>query len=267
MPQFFGKYRGKVTANKDPLFLGRVQVSVPAIFGEGRQSWAMPCSPYAGKDIGFFAIPPLDTNVWVEFEGGDPDYPIWTGCFWGDNELPQNARVNDPAKVQVFRTEGITFTLSNLGNNKGLTIEVEKPIVDRKLKMVFNGEGIEINNQDETTIKLAANMIEIKNRDSSTITVNQNDIQLKESSIEIQLTNNSIDLTCSPATVKLTTSSGIELNNSPANAKITASGLELSSTPASVKVSPVKIELSNGAANVKLSPVSVNVNNGALEVI
>ncbi|WP_413173199.1 phage baseplate assembly protein V [Anabaena azotica] len=267
MPQFFGKYRGKVTANQDPLFLGRIQVSVPAIFGEGRQSWAMPCTPYAGKDIGLFTIPPKDTNVWVEFEGGDPDYPIWTGCFWGENELPQNAKVDDPEKVQVFRTAGITFTLSNLGDNKGLTIEVENPVVERKLKMVFNADGVEINNQDETTIKLTANMIELKNRDSSTITINQNDIQLKESSIEIKLTNNSIDLTCSPATVKLTTSSGIELNNAPANAKITASGVELTSTPATVKVSPSAIELSNVAANVKLSPLSVNVNNGALEVI
>jgi len=83
MKQFFGKYRGKVAANKDPLNLGRIQVSVPAIFGEGRQSWALPCTPYAGKDVGFFTIPPVDANVWVEFEGGDPDYPIWSGCFWG----------------------------------------------------------------------------------------------------------------------------------------------------------------------------------------
>jgi hypothetical protein len=61
MPQFFGKYRGKVTANRDPLNLGRIQVSVPAVFEEGKQSWAMPCSPYAGNGIGLFTIPPVDT--------------------------------------------------------------------------------------------------------------------------------------------------------------------------------------------------------------
>lgn len=266
MRQFFGKYRGKVTANKDPLFLGRIQVTVPAILGEGRQSWAMPCTPYAGKDIGWFTIPPLNTNVWVEFEGGDPDYPIWSGCFWGVDELPQNAKVEDPEKVQVFKTNGITLTLNNL-NEKGLTIEVENPVVERPLKMVFNADGIEINNKDETTIKITANMIELKNRDSSTMTINQNDIQLKESAIEINLTNNSIDLTCSPASVKLKTTSGIELNNSPANAKLTASGIELTTTPSNIKMSPGVIELSNAAANIKLSPVSVNVNNGALEVI
>ena len=57
---FFGKYRGKVVNNLDPMQLGRVQVSVPAILGEGRMSWAMPCTPYAGSGVGFFAIPPVD---------------------------------------------------------------------------------------------------------------------------------------------------------------------------------------------------------------
>jgi uncharacterized protein involved in type VI secretion and phage assembly len=54
----------------------------------------MPCTPYAGRDVGFFAIPPVNSNVWVEFEQGDPDYPIWSGCFWGMNELPEAAKVD-----------------------------------------------------------------------------------------------------------------------------------------------------------------------------
>jgi Type VI secretion system/phage-baseplate injector OB domain len=267
MRKFFGKYRGKVTANKDPLHLGRIQVNVPAIFGEGRNSWAMPCTPYAGKDIGFFAIPPINANVWVEFEAGDPDYPIWSGCFWGQDQLPTNAKVEDPVKVQVFRVEGITFTLSNLGDNKGLTIEVAGPVVERPLKMLFNADGIEINNNNETTVKLKADIIELKNRDSSTVTISQDNILIKEGAIEAKLTQNSIELTCSPATMKLTTASGIELNNSPSSAKLSASGIELGATPATVKITPASIELSNTAANVKLSPISVNVNNGALEVI
>ncbi|MFH7026543.1 MAG: phage baseplate assembly protein V [Heteroscytonema crispum UTEX LB 1556] len=267
MPQFFGKYRGKVTANQDPLHLGRIQVQVPAIFGAERQSWAMPCTPYAGVDIGFFAIPPIDANVWVEFEEGDPDYPIWSGCFWGEDELPQNAKVAEPEKVQVFRVKGITFTFSNLGDNKGLTIEVQNPVVERPLKMVFNADGIEINNNNETTVKLKADVIELKNRESSTVTISQDNILIKEGAIEAKLTQNSIELTCSPATMKLSTASGIELNSSPSSAKLSASGIELGATAATVKITPASIELSNAAANVKLSPISVNVNNGALEVI
>lgn len=70
MNQFHGKYRGKVLKNQDPLSLGRLQVSVPAVLGEGSLSWAMPCVPYAGKDVGFFMLPSEGSNVWVEFEGG-----------------------------------------------------------------------------------------------------------------------------------------------------------------------------------------------------
>ncbi|MBV6625829.1 MAG: hypothetical protein KI793_23355 [Rivularia sp. (in: Bacteria)] len=266
MKEFWGKYRGKVTGSKDPLHLGRVQIEVPAVLGEGRNSWAMPCTPYAGKDIGWFTVPPVGTNIWVEFEGGDPDYPIWSGCFWNEKELPKNAQVDEPDKVQVFKTDGITVTISNLGNNKGLTIEVDKPVVERKLKMVFNAGGIEINNKDETVAKLTADIIELNNQENSTITVAKDNIQLKENSVEIKLTSNSIDLIDNPSTIKLTTSA-IELANNPAKVKIAPSAIELSDTPATTKLAPSGIEMSMGAASVKLSPVSVNVNNGALEVI
>ncbi|GAB4367290.1 MAG: hypothetical protein Kow00121_05430 [Elainellaceae cyanobacterium] len=266
MRQFFGKYRGKVTANRDPLYLGRIQVAVPAIYGEGRQSWAMPCTPYAGKDVGLFMIPPIDANVWVEFEGGDPDYPIWSGCFWGQNELPQNARVEDPVKVQVFQTEGITLTLSNLDNNKGITLEVKPPVVDRTLKMIFNANGIEFNNKDETTVKLMPDQIELKNRANTTIILNTDNIELKQNPVTAKLTANSIELTCNPATIKLSTASGIEIANSPSSAKLGAAGIELSNAPGTIKMNPGAIELSNGLGNIRVSTVGVNVNNGALEV-
>jgi hypothetical protein len=266
MKEFFGKYRGKVTSSKDPMHLGRVQVEVPAVLGEGRNSWALPCTPYAGKDIGFFTIPPVGTNIWVEFEGGDPDYPIWSGCFWNEKELPKNAQVEEPDKVQVFKTNGITITLSNLGENKGLTVEVEPPCIERKLKMVFNADGIEINNKDETVVKLTADIIELNNKENSTVTVAQDNIQLQENSVEIKLTGNTIELIDNPSTIKLTTSA-IELANNPAKVKIAPSAIELSNTPATTKLAPSGIEISMGATNIKLSPVSVNVNNGALEVI
>ncbi|AFZ12034.1 hypothetical protein Cri9333_1125 [Crinalium epipsammum PCC 9333] len=267
MKQFFGKYRGKVTGNKDPSNLGRIQVSVAAIFGQDRQSWALPCTPYAGKDIGFFTVPPVDANVWVEFEGGDPDYPIWSGCFWGENELPQNAKVEDPVNVQVFKTEGITITLSNLEKNKALTVEVTKPVVEKPLKLIFNAQGIELNNDNKTIAKLTAETIELKNGESSTLTIAGDSIQLKESAIEIKLTANSIEMDSNPATLKLSTSSGIEIANPPAKALISSSGVELSSTPGNITVAPSGIELNYPIGNIKLSPVGVNVNNGALEVM
>ena len=92
MTRYWGKYRGKVVSNSDPEALGRVQVSCPDVLGSNTMSWAMPCVPMAGISAGVYAVPPLNANVWVEFEGGDPEKPIWTGCFWGTGEIPQRAQ-------------------------------------------------------------------------------------------------------------------------------------------------------------------------------
>lgn len=90
MREFFGKYRGKVVQNFDLEQRGRILVNVPDVLGTGT-GWAMPNVPYAGIQAGFYAVPPPQANVWVEFEGGNPDYPIWAGCFWGTGETPSLA--------------------------------------------------------------------------------------------------------------------------------------------------------------------------------
>lgn len=246
--RFFGKYRGKVTSTKDPLKLGRIQVEVPSVFADGRLNWAMPCTPYAGKDIGFFTVPPIESNVWVEFEAGNSEYPIWSGCFWGDNELPEYALVEEQDKIQVFRTQGMTITLNNAGQHhgltNGLTLEVEPDTVDRKLKMIFDGEGIEINNKDETTIKITADIIELNNRGSSTITISQDNIVSKESAVEVKLTASTIELINSPSKIEMTTSS-IESAVSQAKVNISFSGVDIQSGGA-------------GKINVGLGNTSIN---------
>ena len=86
--RFYGKYRATVEANDDKERLGRIEVTVPAVLGSERL-WAMPCVPLAGpKGVGFFAMPPVGARCWVEFEGGDLDHPIWSGCFWEKEEIP-----------------------------------------------------------------------------------------------------------------------------------------------------------------------------------
>jgi hypothetical protein len=81
--RFYGKYRGLVIDNIDPLQIGRVMLQCPDVLGEIPSSWAMPCVPAAGIQAGCFIVPPIGSQVWVEFEQGDPNYPIWTGGFWG----------------------------------------------------------------------------------------------------------------------------------------------------------------------------------------
>ena len=57
---------------------------VPAVFGGDKETaWALPSVPYAGNGVGFVFIPPIGTNVWIEFENGDPDTPIWSGSLLG----------------------------------------------------------------------------------------------------------------------------------------------------------------------------------------
>jgi hypothetical protein len=280
MRDFFGKYRGTVTNNKDPRSLGRVQVEVPAVLGDGRQSWAMPCVPYAGPKVGFFAIPPVGANVWVEFEGGDPDYPIWSGCFWGENEVPAQPAAPE---VKVFKTEGITLTMSSLGDKKGLSLEVADPVVPKPLKIEMNADGIQLSNNGKTMAKLTAEHIELTNNEQAKVRLTGEDIELisepvqaklrsKDKKIElihgsstVTLAADNVEIKQGVAVVKLS-GSGIELTQSPAAVKLSASGVEMSGGPAKVAVATANIELSHGLGNVKVAPAGVNINNGALEV-
>lgn len=154
MNQYFGKYRGKVENNVDPETRGRLQVSAPSVLGEGRLSWAMPCVPYAGPGVGFFAIPPNGANVWVEFENGDPDKPIWSGCFWGTGESPASPPV---AEKKVLKTDVGTITLDDTPGSGGITIETS----DGK-KIVINSAGIEINS-GQGTIKIDGSTVSVNN--------------------------------------------------------------------------------------------------------
>lgn len=80
---YLGKYRGSVIDNIDPLQTGRLLVTAPDVPSMNPVGWAMPCLPLAGNQMGTYMIPPVGANVWIEFEQGDPAYPIWVGCWWG----------------------------------------------------------------------------------------------------------------------------------------------------------------------------------------
>lgn len=141
--RYFGKYRGKVAGNSDPLQLGRVQVTCPAVLGDGKLSWALPCTPYAGPGVGFFAIPPVDADVWVEFEGGNPDYPIWAGCFWSKGQVPVPSAV---ASTKMLKTDGLTLTVDDRQGSGGVTLQVSSPVVSNALKIALTSDGIVLSN-------------------------------------------------------------------------------------------------------------------------
>jgi hypothetical protein len=159
MTEFFGKYRGKVENNVDPLQQGRIQVSVPAVLGDGRLSWAMPCVPFAGPQVGFFAVPPVGANIWCEFEGGRTDYPIWSGCFWGTGEAPVLPAI---AETKVLKTGAVTLNISDLPGAGGFTIEVNPPAVATPLKLAFSANGIELTS-GASSVKLTPASVSVNN--------------------------------------------------------------------------------------------------------
>jgi uncharacterized protein involved in type VI secretion and phage assembly len=100
--KFYGKYRGTVLDNIDPLQTGRLLVQVPDVAGVLPSTWALPCLPFAGPSSGFYEVAPVGSIVWVEFEQGNPDYPVWTGCFWGSSaDVPEYALAGTPGLQQV----------------------------------------------------------------------------------------------------------------------------------------------------------------------
>ncbi|MBP1468098.1 hypothetical protein EYB53_020460 [Candidatus Chloroploca sp. M-50] len=123
--RFYGKYRGLVVDNADPEHLGRLTLRVPSVLGEQVVTgWALPCVPYGGaENQGFLFIPEKGAGVWVEFEEGDLEFPIWTGTFWsrpgGTSELPKPNDGTQEGTVQRPPTRKIIKTL------KGHTIQFE----------------------------------------------------------------------------------------------------------------------------------------------
>lgn len=157
----YGKYRGTVVNNVDPEQIGRIQAIVPAV-SPIPSSWAMPCLPWGGTNQGVFTVPLVGAGVWIEFERGDPDHPIWTGCYWGNvAEVPVMAKAVPPAVpgitlqtalknglvisdvpgptggILIQTASGAMISVSDTGivisNGKGAVINMTGPTVDINL--------------------------------------------------------------------------------------------------------------------------------------
>ena len=114
--RFYGKYRGTVT-QVDAQTL-RIKAKVPAVLKDKETGWCTPCVPYAGKQVGFAFLPEKDAGVWIEFEGGDVSYPVWTGCYWRAGELPQDAT---PTVKTIATPQGLKLMLDDDGQTITLT--------------------------------------------------------------------------------------------------------------------------------------------------
>lgn len=153
MHKYLGKYRGTVINNIDPLQMGRLMVQVPDVSNVLPSTWAMPCVPFAGIQSGFFVVPAIGAGVWVEFEQGNPDHPIWTGCYWGSAaEVPALALAAPPGLQQIV--------IQSLLQNTLIISDVPGPTGGIILKsatgalIAINETGITISNGQGATILL-----------------------------------------------------------------------------------------------------------------
>ena len=156
---FYGKYRGKVTDIKDPLLTGRIKAEVPDVMGDQESGWAMPSVPFGGSGMGFFALPSVGAGVWIEFEHGDPDYPIWSGCWFGSlAEMPPVLLTPPYNKFLIETDGGNTILLDDTPGFGGITLETSSG-----QKIVVSATGIEIDNGQGASIKLTGPQVSVNN--------------------------------------------------------------------------------------------------------
>lgn len=177
--RYYGKYRAFVVDNDDPEQLGRLKLRVPSVLGDAVVTgWAMPCLPYGGEvDQGMFFIPDPDAGVWVEFEEGDLEFPIWVGTFWskpgGHTEIPTpnddsgaSGNPQRPPTRKIIKTSaGHTIQFEDADD------EVRLIITDgqNENRVVFGESGLSVINKSNE-ILMTDQGIEIKDGNGNSTT-------------------------------------------------------------------------------------------------
>jgi uncharacterized protein involved in type VI secretion and phage assembly len=160
--RYYGKYRGTVLNNVDPMQIGRLLVQAPDVTGLTPSSWAMPCFPITGKQMGAYMIPQIGAGVWVEFEQGDPDHPIWSGCWFGSAaEVPALALAGNPASPNVVLQTSLqnTLVISDLpGPTGGIMLKSTTGAT-----IIVNDTGIYIQNGKGASLVMVGPTVTINN--------------------------------------------------------------------------------------------------------
>jgi len=165
--QYYGKYRGTVINNVDPMMIGRLMVMVPDVTNVIPSTWAMPCLPFAGIQNGFFAVPTIGSGVWIEYEQGDPDYPIWTGCFFGTAAEPPALAMATPPGLQ-------SVVIQTIGQNTLMLSDMPGPT-----------GGILLKAQSGALISVSDTGIIISNGQGATILMNGPSVMVNEGALEV----------------------------------------------------------------------------------
>jgi uncharacterized protein involved in type VI secretion and phage assembly len=193
--RFFGKYRGFVVKNDDPEHLGRVRVTVPSLLGEDVVTgWAMPCVPYGGHaDRGTLFVPEVGAGVWIEFEEGDLEFPVWVGTFWSrSDDGPETPKPNDAGGEEASDVQDPP-TRKIIKSAAGHTIQFEDAddelrviIVDgqNENRIVLGGEGLEIVGRNNRVV-MSDDGIVIEDANGNTVTMDATSVALAQHGIAI----------------------------------------------------------------------------------
>jgi uncharacterized protein involved in type VI secretion and phage assembly len=156
--RYYGIYRAAVVNNIDPMQLGRIMVTVPDVGGITPSTWAMPCIPVAGKQMGVFMVPQIGSGVWVQFA----DYPVWTGGWWGlAAEVPALALAGVPADPNMVLQTTLqnAIVLSDLpGPTGGIMLKSTTGAT-----IIVNDTGIYIQNGKGASIVMVGPSVTINN--------------------------------------------------------------------------------------------------------
>jgi len=160
--KFYGIYRATVINNIDPMQIGRIQVICPDVSNIIPTSWAMPCVPIAGKQMGTFVVPQIGAGVWMQFEQGDPDYPVWTGGFWGiAAEVPALALAGVPGDPNIVLQSTLqnSIVISDLpGPTGGIMLKSTTGAT-----IIVNDTGIYIQNGKGASLVMVGPTVTINN--------------------------------------------------------------------------------------------------------
>jgi len=161
-PRYYGIYRGTVVNNVDPLQTGRIMAIVPDVSGIVPTTWAMPCVPLAGKQMGVFMVPQIGSGVFMQFEAGDPDRPVWIGGWWGNAaEVPALALAGVPGdpNIVIQTTLQNAIVVSDLpGPTGGIMLKSTTGAT-----IIVNDTGIFIQNGKGASIVMAGPTVTINN--------------------------------------------------------------------------------------------------------
>lgn len=156
--KIYGKYPGKVVENQPQegaeKFQGEIKVEVSLIRDENRKSievWAKPCF-----HPGFFFMPEKEDRVWIEFIGGDINFPIWSGVWYLQGKTPKTVDTQSPVtENKVIRTaSGQVMELDDDGgkivildkNNNRVTLDDQGITITDKSsnKIIMDSDGVKV---------------------------------------------------------------------------------------------------------------------------